>query len=74
MSARAFGSHCLVSRNGKTPGIVQPSVKGQEAVIRTAYRRAGLLVTETDYVEVSTMSQAIPAPLQGCRHQTLASY
>ena len=56
-SAHALGLHCLASRNGKTPGIVQPSVKGQEAVIRTAYRRAGLPVTETDYVEVRTKSK-----------------
>lgn len=39
-------------RNGRTPGIVQPSVEGQKAVIRAAYRRAGLDLGETDYVEV----------------------
>jgi acyl transferase domain-containing protein len=39
-------------RNGKTPGIVQPSIDGQEAVIRTAYRRAGLATDETDIIEV----------------------
>lgn len=55
-SAHAVGLRCPASRNGRTPGIVQPSVKGQEAVIRTAYRRAGLPINETDYVEVSTVS------------------
>jgi Polyketide synthase modules and related proteins len=39
-------------RNGRTPGIVQPSVEGQKAVIRAAYRRAGLGLGDTDYVEV----------------------
>ena len=39
-------------RNGRTPGIVQPSVEGQKAVIRAAYRRAGLDLEDTDYVEV----------------------
>ncbi|KAJ5807079.1 Acyl transferase/acyl hydrolase/lysophospholipase [Penicillium riverlandense] len=40
-----------VNGNGRTPGIVQPSVEGQKAVIRAAYRRAGLDLGDTDYVE-----------------------
>ena len=55
-SLDVIGLHCSAYRNGKTPGIVQPSVSGQEIAIRTAYRRAGLPVNETDYVEVSTVS------------------
>lgn len=42
----------IMLRNGRTPGIVQPSVEGQKAVIRAAYRRAGLDLGDTDYVEV----------------------
>ena len=51
--ARTVNLHFPAFRNGKTPGIIQPSVKGQEAVIQKAYRRAGLSTDETDYVEVS---------------------
>lgn len=39
--------------NGKTNGITLPSAYGQEDVIRKAYKRAGLGLDETDYVEVS---------------------
>lgn len=42
----------MLQRNGRTPGISQPSVEGQRAVIRAAYHRAGLDPGETDYVEV----------------------
>lgn len=38
--------------NGKTNGITLPSAYGQEDVIRKAYKRAGLGLDETDYVEV----------------------
>jgi len=40
------------SRNGKTLGISQPSIEGQESVIISAYKRACLLPEDTVYVEV----------------------
>lgn len=38
-------------RNGKTPGITQPSAALQETVIRKAYLKAGLDFADSDYVE-----------------------
>ncbi|XDG05079.1 hypothetical protein ABKA04_004694 [Annulohypoxylon sp. FPYF3050] len=38
-------------RNGRTPGIAQPSADLQEAVIRKAYTHAGLDFPDTDYIE-----------------------
>jgi acyl transferase domain-containing protein len=40
-----------VNSNGKTQGITLPSAIGQEAVIRKAYRKAGLDFGNTAYVE-----------------------
>lgn len=51
-----------MTRNGKTPGIVQPSIDGQEAVIRMAYRRAGLPTDGTDIVEVRSPLPPNPSP------------
>ncbi|KAI0867673.1 putative polyketide synthase [Hypoxylon argillaceum] len=48
-----------VNSNGRTPGIVQPSVDGQEAVIRKSYSRASLEFSETDYVECHGTGTAI---------------
>ena len=54
-----------ICRNGRTPGIVQPSVEGQQSVARAAYARAGLPTTGTDYVEVSSVLNNIDHHLLG---------
>ncbi|KAJ5715138.1 Acyl transferase/acyl hydrolase/lysophospholipase [Penicillium malachiteum] len=53
-----------VNGNGRTPGIVQPSVEGQKAVIRAAYRRAGLDLTDTDYVEAHGTGTKVGDPIE----------
>ncbi|KAI0021210.1 polyketide synthase [Xylariomycetidae sp. FL0641] len=53
-----------INGNGRTPGIVQPSIDGQEAVIRTAYRRAGLPTDETDYVEAHGTGTKVGDPIE----------
>ena len=50
-------------RNGKTPGISQPSVAGQADVIRKAYRKAGLDTRETSYVECHGTRTALGDPI-----------
>lgn len=40
-----------VNANGKTSGITQPSAAGQEAVVRAAYKYAGLNLDDTSYFE-----------------------
>ena len=51
-------------RNGKTPGISQPSVAGQAEVIRKAYRKAGLDTSETSYVECHGTGTALGGPIE----------
>ncbi|RAK85213.1 polyketide synthase [Aspergillus costaricaensis CBS 115574] len=53
-----------VNGNGRTPGISQPSVEGQRAVIRAAYRRAGLDPGETDYVEAHGTGTIVGDPTE----------
>ncbi|KAJ5519098.1 Acyl transferase/acyl hydrolase/lysophospholipase [Penicillium expansum] len=53
-----------VNGNGRTPGIVQPSVEGQKAVIRAAYRRAGLDLGETDYIEAHGTGTKVGDPME----------
>ncbi|TGJ85285.1 hypothetical protein E0Z10_g3506 [Xylaria hypoxylon] len=53
-----------VNGNGCTPGIVQPSVDGQEAVIRAAYRRAQIHPDETDYVEAHGTGTQVGDPIE----------
>ncbi|KAK1145272.1 Type I Iterative Polyketide synthase (PKS) [Aspergillus melleus] len=53
-----------VNGNGRTPGIVQPSVEGQKAVIRAAYRRAGLDLGDTDYVEAHGTGTKVGDPME----------
>lgn len=49
----------LLVRNGKTPGISQPSADLQEAVIRKAYANAGLAFADTDYIECHGTGTAV---------------
>ncbi|KAI1206598.1 polyketide synthase [Annulohypoxylon truncatum] len=53
-----------VNGNGRTPGIVQPSIDGQEAVIRAAYRRACLPTDGTDYVEAHGTGTQVGDPIE----------
>ena len=55
---------CLNSRNGKTPGITQPSVRGQEEVIRKTYRKAGLNYDDTAYVECHGTGTPVGDPIE----------
>ncbi|KAI4289981.1 MAG: hypothetical protein L6R35_000743 [Caloplaca aegaea] len=55
-----------VNSNGKTQGITLPSAEGQEAVIRKAYRKAGLSQSmgETDYIECHGTGTAVGDPIE----------
>ncbi|OTA63674.1 polyketide synthase [Hypoxylon sp. EC38] len=53
-----------INGNGRTPGIVQPSIDGQEAVIRAAYRRARLPTNGTDYVEAHGTGTKVGDPIE----------
>ncbi|KAJ8124668.1 hypothetical protein O1611_g8972 [Lasiodiplodia mahajangana] len=53
-----------INANGKTPGITQPSSKFQEAVIRKAYKRAGLDFADTDYIECHGTGTAVGDPIE----------
>ncbi|KAM0804375.1 reducing type I polyketide synthase 10 [Usnea florida] len=50
--------------NGKTNGINLPSAYGQEAVIRKAYRRAGLGLDRTDYIEAHGTGTPVGDPIE----------
>ncbi|KAH0536611.1 Type I Iterative PKS [Glutinoglossum americanum] len=61
---RAVIRATAINSNGKTPGITQPSVSGQEEVIRKAYRKAGLNVSGTSYVECHGTGTAVGDPIE----------
>ncbi|KAJ9366241.1 hypothetical protein DTO282E5_9065 [Paecilomyces variotii] len=61
---RAVIRGTAINANGKTSGITQPSVSGQEEVIRKAYRMAGLTVRDTDYVECHGTGTAVGDPME----------
>ena len=50
--------------NGRTPGITLPSAIGQEAVIRKAYRKAGLDLDSTAYVECHGTGTPVGDPIE----------
>ncbi|CAJ2505661.1 Uu.00g130550.m01.CDS01 [Anthostomella pinea] len=53
-----------VNANGSTPGITQPSVDLQEAVIRKAYSNAGLDFADTDYIECHGTGTPVGDPIE----------
>jgi acyl transferase domain-containing protein len=53
-----------VNSDGKTPGITQPSITGQQEVIRKAYRSAGLDCAATDYVECHGTGTPVGDPIE----------
>ncbi len=50
--------------NGKTSGITQPSILGQEEVIRKAYKKAGLDPKDTAYVECHGTGTGVGDPME----------
>lgn len=56
----------LHNSNGKTLGITLASAQGQEAVIRKAYRKAGLSESmgETDYIECHGTGTPVGDPIE----------
>ncbi|KAL7794100.1 polyketide synthase [Trichoderma afarasin] len=53
-----------INANGKTPGITLPDAKMQAAVIRKAYQNAGLLFSDTDYVECHGTGTPVGDPIE----------
>ncbi|KAI1453383.1 putative polyketide synthase [Annulohypoxylon moriforme] len=53
-----------VNSNGHTPGITQPSIDGQEAVIRKAYARAKLNPSDTPFVETHGTGTSVGDPIE----------
>ncbi|KAI0198016.1 putative polyketide synthase [Astrocystis sublimbata] len=52
------------NHNGKTAGISHPSPEGQEAVIRQAYRTAGLDFSDTGYFECHGTGTPVGDPIE----------
>ncbi|KAI0096909.1 polyketide synthase-like protein [Nemania sp. FL0031] len=61
---RAVIRGTAINANGRTPGIILPSADLQEAVIRKAYRAAGLSLADTDYVECHGTGTAVGDPIE----------
>ena len=63
---RATIRSSAVNTNGKVPGygITYPNVKGQEAAVRTAYKRAGLDQNKTAYFECHGTGTAVGDPIE----------
>ncbi|KAI1321024.1 putative polyketide synthase [Xylariaceae sp. FL0255] len=61
---RAVIRATAVNANGRTFGLTQPSASQQEAVIRQAYKCAGLSPAHTDYVECHGTGTAVGDPIE----------
>ncbi|KAI0539466.1 putative polyketide synthase [Xylaria digitata] len=61
---RAVIRGTAINANGRTPGIILPSADLQEAVIRKAYRVAGISPADTDYVECHGTGTAVGDPIE----------
>lgn len=61
---RAVIRATAVNANGRTPGITQPKISGQQAVIEKAYRKAGLDIAATDYVETHGTGTQVGDPME----------
>ncbi|RYC60122.1 hypothetical protein CHU98_g6086 [Xylaria longipes] len=67
------------NQDGRTPGLTQPSVDAQEALIRRTYAKAGLSFTKTGYFEAHGKIKCDILPVEtvlnsrciGCRSQAL---
>ncbi|KAK5625856.1 hypothetical protein RRF57_001572 [Xylaria bambusicola] len=62
---RAFIRGTAINANGRTAGITHPSLHGQEAVIRAAYRNAGnLRPQDTSYFECHGTGTPVGDPIE----------
>ncbi|KAF7504184.1 hypothetical protein GJ744_002603 [Endocarpon pusillum] len=61
---RAVIRGTAINANGKTSGITQPSIAGQEEVIRKAYRKAGIDARDTPYVECHGTGTSVGDPME----------
>jgi len=61
---RAVIRATAINANGRTPGITQPSIVGQSTVIEKAYKKAGLDIASTDYVESHGTGTALGDPME----------
>ncbi|KAL8702745.1 MAG: hypothetical protein Q9201_004084 [Fulgogasparrea decipioides] len=61
---RAVIRGTAINANGKTSGITQPSIAGQEEVIRKAYRKAGIHAKDTPYVECHGTGTSVGDPME----------
>ncbi|KAJ8132109.1 hypothetical protein O1611_g1520 [Lasiodiplodia mahajangana] len=52
------------NQDGRTPGLTQPSSEAQEALMRSAYAKAGLELHETRYVEAHGTGTATGDPIE----------
>lgn len=52
------------NQDGRTPGITQPSSKAQESMIREAYMRGGLDLSDTRFFEAHGTGTAIGDPIE----------
>lgn len=57
---RATGSN----QDGRTPGITQPSMAAQEALIRETYQAAGLDMSKTAFVEAHATGTSLGDPIE----------
>jgi acyl transferase domain-containing protein len=53
-----------VNQDGKTPGITMPDRDAQEAMIRTAYQKAGLNFADTAYFEAHGTGTSAGDPIE----------
>jgi acyl transferase domain-containing protein/aryl carrier-like protein len=53
-----------VNNDGRDNGLMTPSRKGQEAVLREAYRNAGLWPSQVDYVEAHGTGTSVGDPIE----------
>ncbi|KAI0451923.1 hypothetical protein F5B21DRAFT_485082 [Xylaria acuta] len=52
------------NQDGRTPGLTQPSVGAQEALIRRTYAKAGLSFTQTGYFEAHGTGTPVGDPIE----------
>ncbi|KAL4740606.1 hypothetical protein BDV11DRAFT_214040 [Aspergillus similis] len=57
---RATGTN----QDGRTPGIVQPSLEAQSSLIKETYQKAGLDMSRTKYVEAHGTGTAVGDPIE----------
>jgi acyl transferase domain-containing protein/NADPH:quinone reductase-like Zn-dependent oxidoreductase/SAM-dependent methyltransferase/acyl carrier protein len=53
-----------VNQSGHGPGITVPSARAQEALLREAYRRAGVRVSAVDYIEAHGTGTPVGDPIE----------